>query len=71
MHIVGVAATLGAFRSVFHPAMMASVPELVHGESLVVANGLLTSTFHLAIMVGPALGAALVVARRSRRARSS
>jgi MFS family permease len=61
LHIVGVAATLGAFRSVFHPAMMASVPELVDGESLVVANGLLTSTFHLAIMVGPALGAALVV----------
>jgi MFS family permease len=62
IHIVGVAATLGAFRSVFHPAMMASVPELVDGESIVVANGLLTSTFHLAIMVGPALGAALLVA---------
>lgn len=62
LHVVGVAATLGAFRSVFHPAMMASVPELVDGESIVVANGLLTSTFHLAIMVGPALGAALVAA---------
>ena len=62
LHVVGVAATLGAFRSLFHPAMMASVPELVEGESIVVANGLLTSTFHLAIMVGPAIGAALVVA---------
>ncbi len=60
LHVVGVAATLGAFRSVFHPAMMASVPDLVDGDSIVVANGLLTSTFHLAIMVGPALGAALV-----------
>jgi MFS family permease len=62
LHIVGVAATLGAFRSVFHPAMMASVPELVDGDSIVVANGLLTSTFHLAIMIGPAIGAALAVA---------
>jgi MFS family permease len=62
LHVVGVAATLGAFRSVFHPAMMASVPDLVDGDSIVVANGLLTSTFHLAIMVGPALGAALVAA---------
>jgi MFS family permease len=62
LHVVGVAATLGAFRSVFHPAMMASVPDLVDGDSIVVANGLLTSTFHLAIMVGPVLGAALVAA---------
>jgi predicted MFS family arabinose efflux permease len=62
VHVVAVAATLGAFRSVFHPAMMASVPELVDGDEIVTANGLLTSTFHLAIMVGPAVGAALVVA---------
>jgi MFS family permease len=62
IHVIGVAATLGAFRSVFHPAMMATVPDLVEGDAIVVANGLLTSTFHLAIMVGPALGAALVAA---------
>jgi MFS family permease len=68
MHVIAVAATLGAFRSVFHPAMMASVPELVEGESIVLANGLLTSTFHLAIMVGPAVGAALVAASGSKAA---
>jgi predicted MFS family arabinose efflux permease len=62
LHVVAVAATLGAFRSLFHPAMMATVPDLVEGDSLVVANGFLTSTFHLAIMVGPALGAGLVAA---------
>src|SRR6478672_4969601 len=62
VHVVAVAATLGAFRSIFHPAMMATVPDLVEGDSLVVANGFLTSTFHLAIMVGPALGAGLVAA---------
>jgi MFS family permease len=62
LHVIGVAATLGAFRSMFHPAMMATVPDLVEGDAIVVANGLLTSTYHLAIMVGPALGAALVAA---------
>jgi MFS family permease len=62
LHVVAVAATLGAFRSMFHPAMMATVPDLVDGDALVVANGFLTSTFHLAIMFGPALGAGLVVA---------
>jgi len=60
IHVVAVAATLGAFRSMFHPAMMATVPDLVDGDSIVVANGFLTSTFHLAIMIGPALGAGLV-----------
>jgi MFS family permease len=60
IHVVAVAATLGAFRSMFHPAMMATVPDIVDGESIVVANGFLTSTFHLAIMFGPALGAVLV-----------
>ncbi len=62
LHVVAVAATLGAFRSLFHPAMMATLPDLVDGESIVVANGFMTSTFHLAIMVGPALGAGLVAA---------
>jgi len=62
LHVVAVAATLGAFRSMFHPAMMATVPDLVDGDALVVANGFLTSTFHLAIMFGPAAGAGLVVA---------
>ena len=62
VHVVAVAATLGAFRSMFHPAMMATVPDLVDGDSLVLANGFLTSTFHLAIMFGPAAGAGLVVA---------
>jgi predicted MFS family arabinose efflux permease len=62
IHVVAVAATLGAFRSMFHPAMMATVPDMVDGDSIVVANGFLTSTFHLAIMIGPALGAGLVKA---------
>ena len=59
-HVVAVAAILGTFRSIFHPAMMASVPALVPPRDLAVANGLLSATFHLAIMVGPAIGGILV-----------
>jgi MFS family permease len=59
-HIMVVAAVLGSFRSIFHPAMMSSVPTIVSGEELAVANGVLTATFHLAIMIGPAIGGALV-----------
>jgi MFS family permease len=58
-HIVVVAAVLGACRSMFHPAMMSTVPQIVRGRALVVANGVLSGTFHLAIMVGPAVGATL------------
>jgi MFS family permease len=61
-HVLLVAAVLGSFRAVFHPAMMASVPLLVDEDELPVANGILTATYHLAIMVGPALGGVLVAA---------
>jgi MFS family permease len=60
LHVAAVAAILGACRSLFHPAMMATVPKLVQGDDLVTANGVLTGTYHLAIMAGPAVGAALV-----------
>jgi MFS family permease len=59
-HIMVVAAVLGSFRSIFHPAMMSSVPTIVTGEELAVANGVLSATFHLAIMIGPAIGGVLV-----------
>jgi predicted MFS family arabinose efflux permease len=61
-HVLIVAAVLGCFRAVFHPAMMASVPALVDGEDLPIANGILSATYHLAIMVGPAIGGILVAA---------
>jgi len=61
-HVLLVAAALGSCRAVFHPAMMASVPLLVDGEELATANGVLTATFHLAIMIGPAIGGVLVAA---------
>jgi MFS family permease len=61
-HVLLVAAILGSCRAIFHPAMMASVPSLVDEDELPVANGVLTATFHLAIMVGPAIGGVLVAA---------
>jgi DHA3 family macrolide efflux protein-like MFS transporter len=61
-HVLLVAAVLGSFRAVFHPAMMASVPTLVAPDDLPVANGVLSATYHLAIMVGPAIGGILVAA---------
>ena len=59
-HVLLVAAILGSFRAIFHPAMMASVPLLVDEDELPLANGILTATYHLAIMVGPAIGGVLV-----------
>jgi MFS family permease len=61
-HVLVVAAVLGSCRAIFHPAMMASVPLLVDEDELPVANGVLSATFHMAIMVGPAIGGVLVAA---------
>jgi MFS family permease len=59
-HLAVVAIVLGAGRAVFQPALMSSLPGLVTGDRLVTANAVVTSTFHVAIMVGPAIGAVLV-----------
>jgi predicted MFS family arabinose efflux permease len=61
-HVLLVAAVLGSCRAVFHPAMMASVPQLVEDDDLPIANGILSATYHLAIMIGPAIGGILVAA---------
>ena len=61
-HVLLVAAVLGCCRAVFHPAMMASVPQLVDDDDLPIANGILSATYHLAIMIGPAIGGILVAA---------
>lgn len=61
LHLVCVAACLGAFRAIFQPALMSSLPS-VAGEDLLTANAVVTATFHAAIVVGPAIGALAVVA---------
>jgi MFS family permease len=60
LHFVLVAACLGLFRALFQPALMASLPGVVAEDQLVRANAVITGTFHLAVMVGPPIGALLV-----------
>lgn len=59
-HIYLVAACLGLCGALFQPSLQASVPNLVPEDRLVAANSLISSTFHIAIVVGPALGGFLV-----------
>jgi MFS family permease len=61
VHLYAVAACIGAGGALFGPSMKASLPTIVPRERLVAANALLTGTFHLAIMVGPVLGAMVAV----------
>ena len=62
LHFVLVAACLGLFRALFQPSLMASLANVVEGDEVVPANAVITGTFHLAIMVGPPIGALLVAA---------
>jgi predicted MFS family arabinose efflux permease len=54
-----VAVCLGVFGSLFQPSLQASLPELVGKKLLVAANSLVTATFHIAVMIGPAIGGLL------------
>ena len=56
-HILGVAACLGTFGALFQPALYASLPNLVAPRLLLTANATLSATFHLAVLVGPLVGA--------------
>ena len=59
-HLYGVAFGLGVFGALFQPSFQASLPNLVPRESLVAANALVSTTFHVAVMAGPILGGLLV-----------
>ena len=59
-HLYAVAFVLGLFGALFLPSAQASLPNVVPEDRLVAANALVTSTFHLAVMGGPILGALLV-----------
>ena len=56
VHFALVGACLGAFGSVFQPALQASIPNLVPAEGIVAANALVAATYQVAVMAGPALG---------------
>lgn len=59
-HLYSVAFLLGLFGALFLPSAQASLPNVVPEDRLVAANALVTTTFHLAVMAGPVLGAVLV-----------
>ncbi|HWO70696.1 MAG TPA: MFS transporter, partial [Actinomycetota bacterium] len=61
-HFVVVAVALGLFGAAFQPSLMASIPNVVPEGRLVAANAMVGATYHLAVMVGPALGAFFVSA---------
>jgi MFS family permease len=58
-HLYAVAGCLGFFGALFQPSLAASLPNLVPRRRLVAANALVSSTFHLAIMIGPFVGGLL------------
>jgi len=57
LHILIVAGCLGAFGALFQPALYASLPNLVAPGLLLTANAAISATFHLAVLLGPLLGA--------------
>jgi MFS family permease len=59
-HLYAVAFGLGVFGALFQPSFQASLPNLVPKESLVAANAVVSTTFHVAVMAGPILGGVLV-----------
>jgi MFS family permease len=60
VHFMIVGICLGAFRALFQPALMSSLPNVVPADRLMAANALVSGTFHIAIMTGPMIGAGLV-----------
>ena len=56
MHLLLVALTIGTFGALFQPALQASLPNLVPKDLLVGANAVISTTFHVSVLVGPLLG---------------
>ncbi|MDQ3538727.1 MAG: MFS transporter [Actinomycetota bacterium] len=61
VHLGIASASLGVMGSLFQPSFAASLPNLVPRERLVAANSLVSATFHVAVMVGPMLGAVMAM----------
>ncbi|MEX2274238.1 MAG: MFS transporter [Actinomycetota bacterium] len=59
-HFYAVAVLLGVFGSLFQPALLASVPNVVEKHQVVAAQSLVSATLHVAVVAGPALGGYLI-----------
>jgi MFS family permease len=66
LHLCLIGACLGTFSSVFQPSMQASIPNVVARHQVVAANAIVSATYHIAIMTGPALGGLLIATAGSR-----
>ncbi len=53
---------MGLARAVFNPTIRAAFPSIVSSEELIRANALISGTFSLSMMLGPALGGLMVSA---------
>jgi MFS family permease len=51
---------LGVFGSLFQPALLASVPNVVEPRQVVAAQSLVSATLHIAVVAGPAIGGYLI-----------
>ena len=60
LHFYAVALLLGVFGSLFQPALLASVPNVVEPRQVVAAQSLVSATLHVAVVAGPALGGYLI-----------
>jgi MFS family permease len=60
LHIYAVAMCLGVFGAIFQPSLQASIPNVVDDAHLVAANSMVSATYYVAVMTGPALGGFLV-----------
>jgi MFS family permease len=59
-HFAAVGACLGVFGAVFQPALQASIPNLVPRDRIVAATALVSGTYQIAVMAGPAIGGLLI-----------
>jgi MFS family permease len=62
LHLIVVAVCLGSLGAIFNPSLSAALPNVVEEGEIVRANAVLGGTHHIAIMLGPAIGTALVAA---------
>lgn len=66
--LIAVAVCLGSLGALFNPTLSAAIPNVVEDGEIVRANAVLGGTHHAAVMVGPAIGAALVAVLGARAA---
>jgi len=60
IHFYAVAGFLGLFGALFHPSLLASIPNVVEEGQVVPAQAMVGATLNIGVTIGPAVGAYLV-----------